>query len=472
MSRDHDARVIPLRPLPNVAGRVPPHNLDAEAAVLSAVMLAPGALDRAAALLKPEHFYSDSNGQIFEAARALQRANRPTDNVTVADWLRTRQRLHSVGGASYLAQITDATPSVVNLEHHARIVFDAWRLRQLIATCQKIAAEGYGDVGDPGEFLSAAAVAVDAVTHADERDAAKPIGDVAKAVFQRLHEAVARKGLTGRSTGLIALDRRLGGLTDGKTTVIGARASMGKTALARGIADAVAGQGAAVAMFSMETPREELLDLWAFSRARVNKDRLKERGQLSPNEWAAVTQALTELEHSPIWIDDTPGLTLSQLRAKARQVRAAAARRNVKLGLLVVDYLQLMTPEGMTRGASREQEVSKLSRGIKILAGELGVHVLLLSQINRALENRGVRDKRPTMAELRESGAIEADADNIILIYRDEYYNENTQAKGIAELILAKQRGGRRGVTVPVAFHDWCTRFEDLRDEPDRRMVD
>jgi len=459
----HETKIVRLEPRSD-AGRIPPHDLDAEAVCIDALVSRQDKRHDLLAILRQEHFYSDSNGWIFEAVRTLVEADISVEIASVVTWLRDRERLEQIGGASYVLQLVTCTPFAVHAEQQAYTVFDKWRLRQLIATCQKVAAEGYGDVGDTEDFIGVAIASVEEIGHADQDSAAQLVGASVRAAFEQIVAAADRQGMTGWSTGLRSLDRKLGGLQPGRVTVVGARASMGKTALARSIVVAQPAQGVAAAMFSMETTREELALDWAFSLARVDKDKLKEHGGLDDDEWKRITEAATELQRMPIWIDDTPSLSMRKLRAKARQIKAAAQRRGLKLGVVAIDYLQLMDgTEGLAKGANREQEISKLSRAMKVLAGELQIHIVLLSQINRGPEGRQVSNKRPTMAELRESGAIENDADNVILVYRDEYYNHDSTDKGVAELILAKQRGGRRNVTVRVAFADWCTRFDDLQ---------
>lgn len=463
-------RLVPRNP----AGMPPPMDLDAEAAVLSAILLSRDALDRVLEILRPEHFFSDSNGRIYEGVLALSAEGKPVDILTVASWLRDRERMAQIGGAKYLALLADATPAHTHVEAHARIVLEKWRLRQLIATCQKVAAEGYGDVGDADQFINAAVDALEAIQ--EDRGEAEPetLGHAVEVVYKNFADPAPERGAFGPSTGLIALDYRLGGLGPGDVTVIGARPSMGKTALARHLGDAVAAQNQGVAFFSVETPKAKLSQIWALTKAGIDKAKLRNRELMTPPDWTRMTAAASELQHAPIWIDHTPGLTLQQLRAKARRIKTIARRRGVELKLLVVDYLQLMNGATLcSRNAQREEVVAAMSREVKRLAGELDVHVALLSQINRSVESRSVQNKRPTLSDLRESGAIEADADNALLLYRDEYYHPGSKDAGVCEIIVAKQRDGKRGVTVKARFVDWCTRFEDLTyDDRDPRCPD
>ena len=463
-----------------MAGRVPPHDLDAEAAVLSAILLSRDALDRVLEQLKPEHFYSDANGRIYEAAQELATLGSPIDIISIASWLRDRERLAQIGGAAYLAQLADATPAVSHVAAHAAVVYEKWRVRQLIATCQRVAAEGYGDVGVVQEFIDSAEQAVYELARVERQQTVQPLAHVLKAAFEQISAAAARGDrITGTSTGYERLDGKTAGLHEGDLTIIAARPGMGKTSFVLNLAVNVAsprevkvGGGAesqepgfGVAVFSLEMPREQLATRMVCSEGRVDLGRLRQ-GFLQPDDWRRLTEAASYLSSLPIWIDDTSALGLLELRAKVRRIQAEYDRSTGangqarRVGLVIVDYLQLM--KGRDGVNSREQEISEISRGMKQMAKELKVPVIALSQLNRAVETRTTKDKRPQLSDLRESGAIEQDADTIIFIYRDEYYNaETTNAKGIAELIIAKQRNGPTG-KVLVRFAASCTRFDSL----------
>ncbi|MGK4002298.1 replicative DNA helicase [Sorangium sp. So ce1036] len=481
---------------PIVAGRVPPHDLDAEAAVLSAILLHRDALDRVLEILKAEHFYSEANSRIYEAAQELAAAGTPIDIVSVASWLRDRERLAQVGGAAYLAQLADATPAVAHVAAHARVVYEKWRVRQLIATCQRVAAEGYGDVGVVQEFIDGAEQAVYQLARTPQGTTTQPLAQVLKAAFEQITAAAERGDrITGISTGYEKLDAKTAGLHDGDLTIVAARPGMGKTSFVLNLAVNVASPrtvsspgpdeaghgverhepGFGAAVFSLEMPREQLATRMVCSEGRVDVGKLRQ-GFLQPDDWRRLTEAASFLSTLPIWIDDTPAISLLELRAKVRRIQAEYDRppgdgsSGRRVGLVVIDYLQLM--KGRDGVSSREQEISEISRGLKQLAKELKVAVIALSQLNRAVETRTTKDKRPQLSDLRESGAIEQDADNIIFIYRDEYYNaETTNQKGIAELIVAKQRNGPTG-KVLTRFTSSCTRFDNLApgDYPD--MVD
>ncbi|NUP06336.1 MAG: replicative DNA helicase [Polyangiaceae bacterium] len=482
---------------PIIAGKVPPHDLDAEAAVLSAILLKQDTLDQVAEILKSEHFYSEANGKIYEAAIELARQSAPIDIVQIASWLRDRERLAQIGGPAYLAQIVDATPAVAHVGAHARTVREKWRLRRLIAECQRVSAEGYGDVGSVQEFIDGAEQAVYELARSPEANSAQPISQVLRAAFEQISKAAERGDrITGVSTGYGKLDEKTAGLHDGDLTIIAARPGMGKTSFVLNLAVNVASPrsiavpgpndrgygsnerrepGFGVAVFSLEMPREQLATRMVCSEARVDVGKLR-GGHLTPEDWRKLTEAASFLTMLPIWLDDTPAIGLLEVRAKIRRMQAEYNRPATsespeqRVGLVVIDYLQLMS--GRPNAQSREQEISEISRGLKQLAKELRVPVIALSQLNRAVETRATKDKRPQLSDLRESGAIEQDADMIVFIYRDEYYNpETTEHRGLAEIIIAKQRNGPTG-KVFTRFNSACTRFDNLQPGDYPEFVD
>jgi replicative DNA helicase len=447
-----------LEPMP---GRVPPSDLDAEAAVLSATLLDSDAFDAVQEILLPQHFYADANRRIYDAVLELQSASKPVDIVSVAGYLRDKGRLDQIGGTPYLAQLADATPAVAHVAAHASVIREKWRLRQLISICQKFAAEGYGDTGE--------------------------VQGLIKGAFEILGEAARRGGgITGIATGYPELDKQCAGLHAGDLYIVAARPGMGKTSFVLNLATniarpqrvqvnadndayfdaAVEEPGYGVLFCSLEMPREQLASRMLASEARVDMSRIRS-GKLQRDDWNKLTDAASRLGRLPIWLDDTPALTLLDLRAKIRRLQAElkrgdGAKSSKGLGLVAVDYLQLM--QGRRDAGSREQEISELSRGLKQLAKEMKIAVLALSQLNRAVETRTSKDKRPQLSDLRESGAIEQDADTIMFIYRDEYYFKDTPDKGIAELIIAKQRNGPTG-KVMTKFTSEYTRFDNLAPE-------
>ncbi|EYF07038.1 replicative DNA helicase [Chondromyces apiculatus] len=456
-----------------VAGRLPPHDLDAEAAVLSAILNDRSALDKVLEVLKPEHFYHGAHGWVFEAAQELSLAGRALDTVTVASWLRDRERLVQIGGSAYLAVLADATPAVANVQSHAAIVREKWRLRQLIATCQRVAAEGYGDVGDAEAFIDGAEQSIYELARTSMQKSAHTMGEALTTALARIVAAAERRDrITGTSTGFHGIDALTAGLHDGEFTIVAGRPGMGKTAFVLDLAVNVASCGPdspgalphqAVLICSLEMPADQLAQRMACSEGRVDLGKVRQ-GMLTPEDWRRLTGASTYLAGLPIRIEAPPALGLLELRAKVRRFQAEFNRAEApgvtgrRVGLVVVDYLQLM--KGRDGAVTREQEVSELSRGLKQLANELGVPVIALSQLSRAVESRA--DKRPQLSDLRESGALEQDADTVIFIHRDEYYNpETSTSKGRAEAILAKQRNGPTG-SVWLRFTASYTRFDNL----------
>jgi replicative DNA helicase len=462
-----------LRPL---AGKVPPADTDAEAAVLSAVMLSGEAFDQVQEVLEPRHFYSDANRRIYEAVLELSAANRPVDTVSVATYLRDRGRLEQVGGTPYLARLVDATPAVAHVEEHARSVREKWRLRSLIATCQRFAVEGYGDCGDVQSFVDEAEQSIFELARVKAESSVLPLRTAIQSAFHVLSEARSRGGgVTGFSTGFIELDKRTSGLHKGDLYIVAGRPGMGKTSFVLNLAANVASPrrvssddggsvqeaGFGVAFFSLEMPREQLAARMLASEAKVNMASLRS-GQVTANDWNKLTDAAARLSRLPLWLDDTPAISILDLRAKVRRLQAELKRNSsgaTELGLVAIDYLQLMS--GRKGVSSREQEISEISRGLKQLAKEMAVPVIALSQLNRSVETRTTKDKRPQLSDLRESGAIEQDADAIFFIYRDEYYFQDSPDKGVAEIICAKQRNGPTG-TVKVKFAAEHTRFDNL----------
>lgn len=467
-------------------GRVPPSDLDAEAAVLSAVLLSSDALDKVMAFLSSEQFYSDANRRIFEAFLDLHLSGRPIDIVTTRSWLSDRDLLQRVGGPAYLAQIVDAVPAISNVDDYARTVREKWRLRRLIATCQQVSAEGYGVIESVQGFIDQAEQAVYDIARTPESTTVQPIKDVIQTTFVRLNESLKRgTRVTGVATGYTKLDGLTGGLHEGDVVVVASRPGMGKTSLVLNMAvnvglpklvesegdggdDELAGSvrqesGTGVAIFSLEMPREQLAARLLCSEARVDVAKLRQ-GYLQKDDWMRLTKAAAELAKLPIWIDDASDLSVLELRGKVRRIQSLVRDKGAaQLGLVIVDYLQLMT--GNPRASSREQQISEISRNLKKLAKDLHVPVVALSQLNRQVETRGTKDKRPQLSDLRESGAIEQDADTIVFLYRDDYYEkDNPDLAGIAELIVAKQRNGPTG-TIRVRFTKSCTRFDNLASE-------
>jgi replicative DNA helicase len=442
-------------------------------------MLAQEAFDRVSEFLHPEHFYSGANQRVYEAVLALQNESRPVDVVTVASWLRDRGLLAQIGGTPYLAQLTDAIPTIAHVEAHGRVVKEKWRLRRVIATCQDFAAVGYGDCGDVQGFIDQAEQAIFDLARQPDATSLVPLKTAIHGAFGILSEAAKRGGgITGLATGFPDLDKMTAGLHPGDLYIVAARPGMGKTAFVLNLAaqlaeprrvalegslDPVEQYGNGVVFFSLEMPREQLASRLLASDARVDVSKIRS-GNIGKDDWINLTESASKLGHLPLWLDDTPAISLLEVRARVRRLQAEIGRRGSdgpkanRLGLVVIDYLQLMT--GRVGVHSREQEISELSRGLKQLAKEMGLAVIALSQLNRSVETRTTKDKRPQLSDLRESGAIEQDADTIIFIYRDDYYNTDSTVPDTAELIVAKQRNGPTGKFL-LRFNKACTRFEN-----------
>jgi replicative DNA helicase len=439
--------------------RVPPNDLTAERAVLGGILLENDALNTVLEIpLAADDFYSDANARIFECMTQLFAAGQPVDTVTLRERLSIASKLHAVGGDEYLFSLTNTIPTVANIEAHAKIVREKAVIRRLIAACHEVAANGYGDYGSMEEFLDQAERSIFNIAKHRLRTPYEHITDVVVRSFEAITKAAELKQhIVGLPTGFERLDRMTAGMHPGDLIIIAGRPAMGKTAFALNVAlNACRMRKAAAVVFSLEMPKEQLANRLLCSEAKVDAGKLR-TGYLSRDDWPKLTAAAGNLSDLPFWLDDTPGLTLMELRAKARRLKAEH-----DLGLIVVDYLQLMRAGVKTD--SREQEISEISRSLKGLAKELGLPVIALSQLNRSVESRGNKDKRPQLSDLRESGAIEQDADTIWFIYRDEVYNPETTEKGIAEVIVGKQRAGATG-TVKCLFQREFTRFENLAEE-------
>jgi replicative DNA helicase len=469
---------------PPIEGRVPPHDLDAEAAVLSAILIDSMSLDRVLEFLKPEHFYSEAHRRIYEACIELRQVGQPVDIVQVGSWLKNRERIAQIGGMAYLTEILNSAPAVANIAAYGKTIHEKWRVRQLIMTCQRVSAQGYIDYGDAQAFIDNAEQSVYQLARVSEGSSVEKLISVMKKSFKQLTEAMQRGDrITGVPSGFDRYDRLTAGLHPGDLTIVAARPGMGKTSFVLNVAVNVASPkgrelsndpnqrweeaGVGAVVFSLEMPREQLANRMVCSEGKVDVSKVRS-GFLGQQDWNRLTQAAAFLGSLPIWIDDSPSLSILELRAKVRRLQAeydredAEGRKTQKIGLVVVDYLQLM--KGRDGVNSREQEISEISRGLKGLAKELKVPVIALSQLNRAVETRSDKAKRPQISDLRESGAIEQDADNIIFIYRDDYYNkEGSTAPNMAELIIAKQRNGPTG-TAMVRFDKEYTRFDNLAE--------
>ncbi len=417
-----------------------------------------------------EDFYDHRHKVVFAAMRALEAGAKPIDVVTLENEIAKTGKLEAIGGMAFLGELALRVPTPDNVIHYAEIVTDKHQARKLMLASGEILERGYEDDIDVREYLDEAEGKIFEVTQRREKSGPEPLKNLIKKVFGSLDERFASAdGITGVPTGFADLDQKTAGLQPTELIILAARPAMGKTAFALSLAQNAAISGSwPCLVFSLEMSSTQLAERMLCSEARVDSSALR-RGQLQRQDMTNLTYAANTLSRAPILIDDTPALSLRELRARARRFRSDRTLfGEKKTGLIVVDYLQLMRGSPQAQKASREQEISEISRGLKSLAKELHCPVLALSQLNRSLENR--TDKRPQLSDLRESGAIEQDADVIIFIYRDVVYNKETENPNIAEVILGKNRHGSIG-TVETHFEGRFTRFENLakRDVPDMR---
>jgi len=440
---------------------VPPSSLEAERAVLGGVLLENSAMNVLLEILDDEDFYSEANAQIFRSMKELFGRGAPIDSITLRDEVVSRGKLQAVGGDEYLLQLTDVLPTVSNIESHAKIIREKSVVRRLIMAAHEVAARGYSDYGEFEQFLDQSEKAVFEVAKTRVRNPHEHIKQVIIRTFQQIQLASqSGERITGLPSGFERLDNMTAGMHPGDLIIVAGRPGMGKTSFALNIATyAALKNGTSCAVFSLEMARDQLVRRMLASEARVDQGRLRQ-GVLSSDEMDRLIQAAGMLAETPMFVDDTGALPVMELRAKARRLKSEA-----NLGLVIVDYLQLM--RGPKNVDNREQEISYISQSLKALAKELDIPVVALSQLNRSVENRPGKDKRPQLSDLRESGAIEQDADIIMFVYRDEVYNRDDDAtRGLAEIIIGKQRNGPVGV-VPCRFFHEFTRFENLADDRD-----
>ena len=439
--------------------RVPPHSIEAESSVLGGLLLDNGAWDRVGDLLIDRDFYRHEHQLIYAAIGALINASKPADVITAFEHLQNQGHADAVGGLGYLNSLAQYVPSASNIRRYAEIVRERSILRKLVSASDEIATAAFNPKGKQvDKILDEAEQKIFNIGEEGSRmkQGFQSMDTLVVELLDRVQEMADNPNdITGVPTGFHDLDKMTSGLQPGDLVVLAARPSMGKTAFAINIAEHVAlNEGLPVAVFSMEMGASQLAVRIVGSIGRVDQGHLR-TGKLSDEEWPRLTEAIERLRTVSLHIDETPGLTPSELRANARRL----ARQCGKLGLIVVDYLQLMSGSGGSDGDNRATELGEISRGLKMLAKELQCPVIALSQLNRGVEQR--TDKRPMMSDLRESGAIEQDADIIMFIYRDDYYNKDSKDPGVAEIIIGKQRNGPTG-TVRLAFLKPLTRFESL----------
>jgi replicative DNA helicase len=447
-------------PDPQIAQlRIPPHSIEAESSVLGGLLLDNAAWDRIADLLVDADFYRYEHRTIFAAIASLVNASRPADVITVYEQLQSLGKADEVGGLAYLNGLAQFVPGAGNIRRYAEIVRERAILRKLVTASDEIATNAFNPKGRPvAQILDEAEQKIFHIGEEGSRmkQGFQAMPQLVVQLLDRVQEMADNPAdITGVPTGFYDFDRMTSGMQAGDLIVLAARPSMGKTALAINIAEHVAlEEGLPVAVFSMEMGASQLAIRIVGSIGRIDQGRLR-TGKLTDEEWPRLTEAIERLRNVSLHIDETPGLTPSELRANARRL----ARQCGRLGLIVVDYLQLMSGSGSDSSENRATELGEISRGLKMLAKELQCPVIALSQLNRSVETR--TDKRPMMSDLRESGAIEQDADVILFIYRDDYYNKDSKEPGVAEVIIGKQRNGPTG-TVKLTFLKPLTRFESM----------
>ena len=432
--------------------RTPPQNIEAEQAVLGAIFIEPESLTVASEFLIPEDFYRSSHQKIFSAMLKLSDQGKAIDVVTVTEELAATEQLENIGGVSYLMELANAVPTAANVEYYARIVEEKSLLRRLIRTATEIAQEGYSREDEVESLLSEAEKKIMEVSGRKSAGSFISIKDVLVEAYDNIEKLANRQGdITGIPTGFTELDRMTAGFQRNDLIIVAARPSVGKTAFALNIAQNVATKtDEVVAIFSLEMGAEQLVMRMLSSEGNINAQNLR-TGDLSDEDWKKLTMAMGSLSNAQIYIDDTPGIRIAEMRAKCRRLKQERG-----LGMILIDYLQLIQGDG--KADNRQQEVSEISRSLKALARELEVPVIALSQLSRSVEQR--QDKRPMMSDIRESGSIEQDADIVGFLYRDDYYDSESEQQNI-EIILAKQRNGPTG-TVELAFVKEYNKFVDL----------
>lgn len=447
-----------LKPNDPASYRLPPQNIEAEESIISAILIDNNTLLDVIEILAPEDFYRTAHQKIYAAITDLFDITEPIDLVTLANKLKEKGQLEEIGSASYLARLVDTVPSAVNAPHYAKIVHDKASLRRLIEKANAIVKRCFEERGNADDIIDYAESAVFEISEKKSQQAFYPISKLILGNIETLEENQGNRSLvTGVPTGFSHLDNLTSGLQNSDLIILAARPSMGKTALALNIArNAAVDANIPVAIFSLEMSKEQLSLRMLCSEARIDSSRLR-GGFFSMEDWHRLTDAAGILSETPIFIDDSPSLTAMEIRAKARRLKM-----DKNIGLIVIDYLQLM--QGRASAERRDLEISEISRSLKALAKELELPVLALSQLNRMLEQR--TDKRPRLSDLRESGALEQDADVVAFIYRDEVYNkeEDNPRRGTAEILLSKQRNGPTG-DVFLTFLNSFTRFENLASE-------
>lgn len=436
-----------------IEGKVPPYSLEAEQSVLGAILLNSNVMPNVVEHISPSDFYRPDHQQIFSAIFALYEKNKPIDLVTVVEQLTSEGNLESAGGVDYLASLVASVPTAANAGNYAEIIAEKSALRQLIQVAGDIAEESFNGNGEASDIMSHAERLITDILKSREMGGLVHIRSSLNDAIAHMKHVYENNGkITGVPTGFTDLDEKLGGLQNSDLILIAARPAMGKTSLALNIAEYAATHGTApVAVFSLEMGIEQLVNRLIWSQALVSGQKVR-RGELDANDWKEIAQAMAVLSQAPLYIDDSAGIKVAEIRAKCKQLQQRHG-----LGMVVIDYLQLIQESG--RGKNRQEEIASITRTLKIMAKELNVPVVVLSQLSRAAESR--TDHRPMLSDLRESGAIEQDADIVLFLYREDYYKEDTDRPGIAECIVAKHRNGSTG-TVELKWLGEYTKFANL----------
>ncbi|WP_187626384.1 replicative DNA helicase [Selenomonas caprae] len=434
--------------------RVPPQNIEAEQAVLGAMLIKKEAIIAVQEILLPDDFYREAHRIVYEAMLELSGNDEAVDLVTLTEQLRKSDKLEKIGGLPFITQLANAVPTAANVSYHAKIVKEKAELRNLINAATEIAGAAYEDTDNVENIMDEAEKKILAVANRQNGGAFESMKSIVMRTFERINVLYESKGgLTGISSGFKDLDTLTAGLQKSDLILVAARPSMGKTAFTLNIASYVGLHGHSVAFFSLEMSKEQLMQRMLCSEGGIDASRLR-TGQLDEGEWNHLVETADKLSRAPIYIDDTAGITVMDLRSKARRLKAEHG-----LDLIIIDYLQLMQGRPSKNSDNRQQEISEISRSLKALARELDVPVIALSQLSRSVESRQV--KKPMLSDLRESGSLEQDADIVMFLYREDYYDKDTENKNITEIIVAKHRNGPVD-SVSLFFQKEFTKFRDL----------
>jgi replicative DNA helicase len=433
--------------------RIPPQNIDAEEAILGGILLDPEAITRVLDILRPEAFYLSAHQELYRAALTLQNQGSPTDLMSMATWLQDHGLLEKVGGQSKLVELVDRTVSAVNIDRYAQLVVDKYLRRKLIGVGQQISQLGHETAKDLENVLDDAEQKVFSITQVRPNQGLVSTADILTKTFSEIEQRSIGMAVPGLACGFYDLDAMTQGFQRSDLVIVAGRPSMGKTAFSLGLASNIAIQHKLpVAIFSLEMSKEQIIQRLLSKESRIESNRLRS-GRISHKEWEPLGHAISRLSEIRVFVDDTPNISLNEMRSRARRLQA---EQGGVLGLILIDYLQLMEGSG---SENRVQELARITRSLKALARELNVPIIALSQLSRSVEARA--DKRPMMSDLRESGSIEQDADLIMMLYRDDYYNPDSPDRGIAEVNIVKHRNGPTG-SVKLLFEPQFTEFRNL----------